>query len=265
MFKAIKQWLSKLFGKHQAATPAPVEVTPQPTPIPIVTKPMFVADFSSGQVDPSQWTISTWAAPGGNRVHIGKFAAENVAIIDGVLRLTLDQTVNNVGVVQSLGAELTSTAKFSYGTYEWIARASSTAAHPNDSGTPVSGSITGCFNYVDQSATEIDFEVEGNARNNILQLTSWINAAMPNEHTDINSSTTKPHEVFCTYKFVWTASQIQFYRDEVLLATHKKVVPSTPAYVLMNHWGTNDANWGGAASPGVARYVWVKKFTYTPL
>jgi beta-glucanase (GH16 family) len=167
--------------------------------------------------------------------------------------------------ISSKGGEIATIEKFGYGTYEYSVRASSTAATSDAIGTPVSGSITGCFNYLTASATEIDIEVEGNERNRTTQLTTWINEAKPNEHTDVSPTGALPHEAFFDYKFVWTPGKIQFYRNNVLIGTHTKVVPTEPAPFMFNHWGTNNVNWGGLATPDVTRYMWVKNFRFTPL
>jgi beta-glucanase (GH16 family) len=169
--------------------------------------------------------------------------------------------------ISSKGAEIATVDKFHYGTFEWSMRASSTSATADGIGTPVSGSITGCFVYLTGAQTEIDIEVEGNERNRTTQLTSWVGESNPNEHTDVSpiSDSQLPHIGFHDYKFVWTPDEIEFYRDNVLIGTHTKVVPTEPANVMINHWGTNDKDWGGLATPDVTRYMWVKNFRYTPL
>jgi beta-glucanase (GH16 family) len=73
------------------------------------------------------------------------------------------------------------------------------------------------------------------------------------------------HTDFHKYAFIWSPGKIEFYRDDILVATHTKVVPSEPAPFLFNHWGTNNVNWGGLATPGVERSMWVKSFKFTPL
>jgi beta-glucanase (GH16 family) len=245
-------WIKNLFGKK----PKP----PAPAPA-----PSFVADFTSGKIDPAVWNVSTWTAPGANASHKGNFAADHAFVENGVLCLALSQTKDAAGVVQSLGAELTSLKQFSYGTFEWVCRASSTAGTPNQAGVPVSGSITGCFLYRSQASTEIDVEVEGGVRRNLTQFTSWVGEANPNQTTQVSPTGQQPHETFFTYTFKWMPGKIEFYRDNVLVATHTKVVPSLPAAAMMNHWGTNDPNWGGPATLNSTRYMWVKSFKYTPL
>lgn len=133
------------------------------------------------------------------------------------------------------------------------------------SGLPQSGSITGIFNYVTGSKTEIDFEIEGNERNNIVHMTSWIGENLSNEQSKSVLALPYPHEEFHNYKFIWIPGRIYFYINGVLHAVHSTVVPTEPAHIVINHWGTHNPNWGGFATPGVERWVWVKSVSFTPL
>jgi beta-glucanase (GH16 family) len=251
-----------IFGRKKVRNTVPVP-TPEPVPAPApVKEPTFIDNFS--KIDTTKWTISTWTAPGATPTHKGTFLAKNVSIVDGTLCLKLNQVATAAGVT-SKGAEIASNEQFHYGTFEWEMRASSTALTPAAPGIPVSGSITGCFIYFDGAQTEIDFEMEGNERNNYTQLTSWVGESNPNEHTKVDSSAFLPHDGFHLYKFVWMPGKIEFYRDNVLIGTHTKVVPSLPAKIMMNHWGTDNINWGGKASIGIERSMYLINFKYTPL
>jgi len=216
--------------------------------------PTFAEAFSN--LD--RWIVSTWEAPAG-----GKFSRNNVSIVDGILCLRLQQTIVN-GVVQSVGGEVSTREKFGYGTYEFEVKASSTAAAPTAVGNPVSGTITGCFNYAPSSITEIDMEVEGGTRSNLAQFTSWMLASNPNQSIKV-PTVPAPHVEFKKYKFVWTPQGTTFYINGVEACRHTKVIPSEPAPFLFNHWGTNSVDWGGVATPDVERYMWVKNFSFTPL
>jgi len=120
-------------------------------------------DHFTGSKLSKQWQVSSWWAPGylpDN--HEGFYEAENVSLQSGYLVLRLNQEIgpvdsNEAGVI-SHGAHVTTKKKYGYGTYEWRMRMSSTAATPNGPGTPVSGSVSAGFNYVNNSETEIDFE-----------------------------------------------------------------------------------------------------------
>jgi beta-glucanase (GH16 family) len=262
--KKLLEWIKGLFGKKKPPTPAP---TPVPAPVPA---PTFVADFTSGKIDPAVWRVSTWTAPGNNDSNTGRFSAEHAFVENGVLCLALTQTKQPDGKILSLGAELATLKEFSYGTYEFVARASSTAGTPNQAGMPVSGSITGCFVYRDLAATELDVEVEGNERSSLTQFTTWVGESNPNQTTAVQplilgAGGWMPHEGFFKYTIKWMPNKVEFYRDDVLVATHTMVVPSLPGKVMLNHWGTDNANWGGLATVNTTRYMWVKSFKYTPL
>lgn len=219
----------------------------------------FTDDFSGGVLNSSLWVIDTGNAPGRSSVNIGSFSASHVDLSQGMLDLKLTQSSSG-GVVTSIGAEVRSVNTYGYGTYEWVYRASTTATTPNGAGSSVSGSDSGGFIFINNSQTEIDFEVEGQFPTR-LELTNWATTANKqySPYTMANAS-----DAFHTYKFVWAPSQITYYLDGVQISVHSLAVPSTPAYILMNHWGTNSSSFGGVASPGIDRHLYVSKFTYTP-
>ena len=121
--------------------------------------------------------------------------------------------------------------------------------------------VTDVFNYIDDSQTEIDFEYEGQFPST-LEMTNYSGVA--NSQT---SSTTVPDadSSFHEYKFVWSAAKIDFYVDGALVSTHTQHIPSAPAAALINLWGTNSKSFGGVATSGVTRYLYVSSFSYTPL
>lgn len=248
-------WFTRLFQrKKPTSNPAPSPV-PAPTsaPTPAPKPPTFVETFKN--LD--NWVVSTWTAPGTNSTHKGIFDASNVTLTADGLQLKLWQRQEDSSFM-SHGGEVVTKQKFGYGKYEFVVKASADA-----SGKPVSGSITGCFNYGPASITEIDFEVEGNERSGLCQFTSWKGETNSNESTKVPGI--QPHTGFHKYVFIWSPGKVEFYRDDVLVATHTKVVPSEPAPFLFNHWGTNNVNWGGLATPGVERTMIVKSFSFTPL
>jgi len=254
--KKIKELWNRLFG---------IKSSPVPAPAPIAKTPTFVDNFSS--LDPTKWQVSTWTAPGANPTHKGVFSADHVYIQDGMLCLKLSQFLNADGTFSSVGGEIATLQKFGYGTYEFVVRASSTSSTSIGQGKPVSGSITGCFNYLPNSETEIDVEVEGGVRSSWTQFTSWISESKPNQTQTLTSvsAAETPEAEFFTYKFVWSRGSIVFYRDNMVVATFTSVVPTQPAPFLFNHWGTNNPLWGGPATPGQDRYMWIKSFSFTPL
>lgn len=235
----------------------------------------FIGPTLSGR-----WTVSGWPAPGyipDN--HRGLYDANNVSLQGGylVLRLTQEagQVDNNPNGVISSGALVATTETFGYGAYEWRMRMTSTATDPTGVGSPVSGSVSAGFIYVNNSETEIDFEFGGHLIGDPnfpdpLYVVNWHNTD-PSTGPYGGQSTYNVVEVpginsmFHTYKFVWEQEQISFYVDDVLEAVHTTNVPSAPARFMINHSGTNNPNWGGEATVGVERYFYIDWVSYTPL
>lgn len=255
------KWLRNLFRKNKDNNAPPSQLVYPPSP------PEFVATFSDGDIDTNVWTVSAWQAPGNNSINTGLFSADHVSIRDNCLCLKLTQEISSSNVAKSTGAEVATVRKFQYGTFEFDMRASSTAAGSKDRGAPVSGSITGAFVYHDKAITEIDVEIEGNARHSLTQFTSWVGERNANQNSKVPPSAAGvlPHDAFFKYAFVWTPSGVDFYRDGVLVATHTTVVPTESASIMLNHWGTNLIGWGGSATANVPRYMWVRGVKYWPL
>lgn len=216
---------------------------------------MFEEYFDKGVLDTNNWLVSTWGAPQG-----GTFSAASVSTSKGMLGLRLTQSLSGRTVV-SIGGEIMYKSLCHYGTYTWIMRASSTATEPTKAGQSCSGSISGLFPYLQQSQTELDFEVEG-CRPNTLWMVNWTSEASKT----VASLTTKTplSDTFNTYKMVWTPSEVTYYLNDRQAAVINTNVPSKPAYPIINHWGTNNANWGGTATLRSTRWMWVKYFSYQP-
>lgn len=254
-------WFTNLFKKKKPA-PAPVPApVPTPVPTPVVKQPTFVENFTT--LDSAKWTTSNWVASGNTATNKSSFQLSGAFIQNGMLCLKLSQIKNADGTFTSVGGEITSIQKFGYGTYEFEAKASSDSSDPTTAGNAISGSITGLFSYISNSLTEIDVEVEGGVRSPIVQWTSWMMDTKPNEHTVTSSLTPPPHAAFRKYKYIWTPTDISFFIDGLQVSKHTTVIPSTPAFFIFNHYGTNDDSWGGLATPGVNRYLFVKNFTFT--
>jgi hypothetical protein len=217
----------------------------------------FFDNFSSGSLDTSKWIPSNWNAPGG-----GQFVPSYLDFSTGMLRIKVTQT-NSGGAVASVGGELQSKKAFGFGTYEWVMRASSTSSTPTGSGVTVSGQISSGFIFVNNSQTEIDSpEIEGQ-NPGTLWWTTW--TSISRDQSSSSQAPFAPESGFHSYKCVWSSSQIKFYVDGVLVSTHTGVVPTTPAYAMINHWGTNSTGWGGLATTNVTRYMFVRSFSFTPL
>ena len=215
-------------------------------------------DFSKGSLDTSKWIPSNWSAPGG-----GSFVPSYLDFSTGMLRVKVTQTYNSSGGIASVGGELQSKNALGFGTYEWVMRAASTSTTPNGSGYTVSGQISSGFIFVNNSQTEIDSpEIEGQ-NPGTLWWTTW--TSVNTKQSTSSQAPFAPENGFHSYKCVWTKTSIKFYVDGVLMSTHTGVVPQTPAYAMINHWGTNSKGWGGLATPNITRYMFVRSFSFVPL
>jgi beta-glucanase (GH16 family) len=228
---------------------------------PATSQPAFADTFAGGTLDATKWFIDTGRAPGNIAgVNSGTLSAEHVDLSTGMLRLTLNQSVSGA-LATSVGAEIRSKQLFGYGTYVWVARAASTSATPRGPGSAVSGSVTDVFNFINDSESEIDFEYQGQSPAT-LEMTNFATVSK-------SQSTTTPvagaDGSFHEYKYVWSAAKIEFYVDGTLVSTHTEHIPSAPAAVLINLWGTNSTSFGGVATDSVTRYLYVSSFSYTLL
>ncbi len=229
----------------------------------------FSDNFNTGKLNSTLWTIDTGAAPGSNSTNTSTFSSSHVSLAQGMLALRLTQTLGSNGVIQSVGAEVRSLALYGYGTYSWIMRTASTATCPTCIGAAVPGQTSAGFNFVNNSQTEIDFEVEGGddfngtkngADLNTVWMTNWSGLTAKQWST---FKLIAPDANFHTYKFVWTSSAISFYVDGSLVSVHTQHIPTARAYILMNLWGTNNIWWGGYATKGATRYLYIRKFSFT--
>jgi endo-1,3-1,4-beta-glycanase ExoK len=219
----------------------------------------FRETFSGGTLDKTKWFIDTGRAPGNiTGVNNGTLSAQHVDLSAGMLRLKLTQNVSGT-LATSTGAEIRSKQLFGYGTYVWVARAASTSATPRGAGSAVSGTVTDVFNFINDSETEIDFEYEGQSPAT-LEMTNY-STVSHNQST--STAVTGADSDFHEYKFVWSIGKIEFYLDGTLVSTHTEHIPSAPAAVLINVWGTNSTSFGGVATPGVTSYLYVSSFSYT--
>lgn len=223
--------------------------------------PAFKEDFTGGTLDKTKWFVDTGRAPGNiDGVNHGTLSAEHVDLSTGMLRLKLTQSVSGP-LATSVGAEVRSKQLFGYGTYVWVARAASTSATPHGQGSAVSGTVTDAFNFINDSETEIDFEYQGQTPS-MLEMTNYSTVShSQSTSTPIPGADSSFHE----YKFVWSAAKIEFYVDGKLVSTHTDHIPSAPAAILINLWGTNSISFGGVATDGATSYFYVSSVSYTPL
>jgi endo-1,3-1,4-beta-glycanase ExoK len=237
--------------------PTPTPVPPVPTPVPPVGTPTFSDNFSGGSLNTENWIVSNWTsdnyAGAGNNV---TFSPSAISLSEGLLQMTLTQPTSGT----STGAELQSKNTYGFGTYQVVMRMSSTAATSTAAGSVVSGSDSAFFSFINNSQTEIDIEFCGNTPNNIW-LTNWDTT---NLKTYTEPAAANLASGFHTYTVVWTSTSITWSIDGTVVATHTTNIPQTPAYIMINFWGTNSSSWGGVATPGVTRYFYVQSVSFTP-
>ena len=210
---------------------------------------------SSVVVGPSQFSFGgyTWQTHGGSapRVgnvngNVGSFSPSNVSV-GSQLVLTLKQTRNGSQILSS-GSEVATKQTFTYGTFEFTSRVANAA----------SGSVASGFLYATNSVTEIDMEQVGN-KPSAVDCTNWkgVSNFQDTEVTGYNQGNTH------TFKIVWRSTYVDWYVDGKLVVHHTSAVPSAPAPFLFNFWGTNKSTWGGAATTGLTRYMYISSFRYT--
>jgi len=227
--------------------------------------PTFQDNFNEGVLNTSKWVVSNYEsnnyAGGGSNV---TFSPGNIDLSGGSLRMELTQPTAG----SSFGGEITSILSFGYGTYEFSMRAGSTSPTSEGTGTTESGQISSTFiihnpppTYA--SVTEIDApEIEGlTARNDDIEWTVWknSNATDPTPEYNVLSN---PEDAFHVYKFVWSATSVKFYIDGVLKSTCTSGIPTVAAVIDINFYGTNDTQWGGLATVGVTRYMYVNSVKF---
>jgi endo-1,3-1,4-beta-glycanase ExoK len=240
---------------HQARKSAPANPTAP-------AKPSTFSDTFSGEtLDANKWFVDTGRAPGNiPGLNAGTLSAKNVDLSTGMLRLTLTQSISGE-LVTSVGAEIRSKQLFGYGTYIWVARAASTSDTPHGAGSAVSGMVTDFFNFINNSESEIDFEYQGQSPST-LEMTNFSTVSKSQStSTPVPGADNGFHE----YRYVWAPAKIEFYVDGRLVSTHTEHIPSAPAAAMINLWGTNSSSFGGIATNGVTRYLYVSSFSYTSL
>jgi beta-glucanase (GH16 family) len=238
---------------------------PSEPPEELARTPTFEDTFNEGVLDKSKWVVSNYETNnytgGGSNV---TFSPGNVDLSGGSLRMELTQPTAGT----SGGAEITTKLSFGYGTYEFSMRAGSTSPTSSGTGTTESGQISSTFiihnpppSYA--SITEIDApEIEGlSARNDEIEWTVWKNSGATDPTPEYNL-VLNPEDAFHRYKFVWSAASIKFYIDGILKATCTSGIPTVAAVIDINFYGTNDAKWGGLATVGVTRYMYVNSVKF---
>ncbi|MFC4425188.1 family 16 glycosylhydrolase [Deinococcus navajonensis] len=247
-----------------SSTPAP-SATPAPE-APVQSAPTQAqADLPAGSwrddfltLDTARWSVSAnswtpfWAKDGVS----GRWESSNVSVKDGYLVMRLDVAAD----LAARGAEIATNATIGYGSYEARMRAASSSADPLVAGASSSGNISAFFNYVNNSETEIDHEIEGQSPS-----TDWVGTWQTTQRHDYGTGSVGANlsQAFHTYRWDWSPSKVDFYIDGVLKKTVTSVVPTAQARLMLNLWPTNSTGWGGRATPGTT-YMLVDYVSFTP-
>ena len=195
------------------------------------------------------WETHSGSAPpvGNTNGNVGTFDPMKVSV-GSELVLSLTQ-IQSGSTILSSGSEVMTKQKFGYGTFEFTSRVSNV----------LSGSVTTGFLYASNSETEIDMEQVGN-KPDAVDCTNWhgVSNFQDTQVTGFNQGNT--HD----FKIVWRSGYVDWYVDGDLVVHHTQAVPSASAPFLFSAWGTNKSSWGGTATTGPTRYMYISNFKYTP-
>jgi len=234
---------------------------------PAIGTPTF-SDTFGGTLDTSKWLVAQWkSADSKPGINLGSYVPEQLDFSTGTLRIQIDQVSDPTNGVNSKGGAIQSKQKFGFGTYTFVMRQSSTSPTPDGAGSTVTGGISSAFLYLPNSVSEIDLEFLGD--NNAMWGTNWMNPtpSVPPNSTMKDSTEFSNADLatgFHTYQLVWSAIAVSWYIDGKLIATHTDHVPQAPAFIILQHRGTNSNLWGGTATLGVRRYAFFKSVSFVP-
>ncbi len=230
--------------------------------------PKFSDTFSEGRLDTSKWKIATYNSPDSKPgINNGKYAPSAIDFTQGMLRISVQQSAPG-GPVESLGGAIISKERFGFGTYDFEMRMSSTSPTPEGDGETMTGAVSSGFVYYNKSESEIDLEFLGNE--NAIWISTWNNTNPSVDPTSFDRVTKKVSNKslatgFHHYTLQWTPKAVDVYIDSTQVAHQTHHVPQSPGYIILQHRGTNSDQWGGTATPGTTRYMYVKSVSYTPM
>ena len=245
---------SALSGCSSPSMPAPTaSITP------LSTTGSWTETFD--RLDPARWTASSWSGFWQEPGLTGTFRPGN-AWVDGQGPLVLALKVQSCAAgLCAQAAELQSAQRFGFGRYTYRMRTASTSANPSKPGQTRPGNISGAFSYVDNSATEIDIEIEGN-RPKTLNAAVW--KGLTQKSSAVLSTSTALSQGFQTYTYEWRPGSITYFLNGVRLWETTRNIPQDPAYLMLNLWPTLSDGWGGVATPGTV-YMLVDSVSFEPL
>jgi beta-glucanase (GH16 family) len=186
----------------------------------------FVEEFDQ-PIDESFWFINDGYRNGEHQNCM--FNADNLAVADGILTLTLDDTP--LGGLDYSCAAMQTHQRYGYGTYETRMRV-----------TEASGTNQSLFTYIGPYQGhpwhEIDFEVLGKDTTEV-EINTWVDG-VPSGGGPVDIGVDNSEE-FVHYAFAWEPHQVRFFINGELVRTYTEPsqVPSINQQIFTMTWSTD--------------------------
>ncbi|GGR82409.1 glycoside hydrolase family 16 protein [Deinococcus sedimenti] len=210
-------------------------------------------------LDTARWEPSSWGGFWQRPGLTGRFDPALVSVKGGHLLLTLTVQSCATGLC-ARAAEVQTHQTFGFGRYTYRFRAASTSAHPARSGKVLSGNISGAFSYVNDSATEIDLEIEGN-RPRTLNTAVW--RTVNSKTSGVLPTSVTFGQSFQTMTYEWRPDRVTYFLNGSKVWETTQDVPQDAAHIMLNVWPTNSAAWGGPATRGTVHML-VDSISFEP-
>ncbi|GGK26270.1 hypothetical protein GCM10008955_20050 [Deinococcus malanensis] len=215
------------------------------------------------RLDTSTWGVSTWNGFWQNDQVKGAFQKQNVYTDGrGHLVLMLDVKACPQGLCAQ-AAEVQTHRRFGFGRYSVRMRAASHTPEARTPGRARPGNISGAFSFFNNSATEIDVEIEGH-RTSFMNAAAWTSLKTKTAALVPSPQRTDLARDFHTYTWDWQPHRLAFSIDGVKVWETRQHVPQQPGHLMLNVWPTMDPNWGGQVKPGRV-YMLVDSVSFQPL
>jgi hypothetical protein len=168
-----------------------------------------------------------------------------VSVEDGSLVL-----ITGVGNSHVAAAEVHTCPRFGLGTYEAAVIV-----------LALNGVISATMSYVDSSRMEVDFEFEGRDAG-ALHAVTWTSPDTKEHSLHIHAAALSG--TWTRLKYEWRPTSVGFFVNDLPVAHHRGVVPSTPAHLVFNVWRTDSPEWHSPSTNGAAvmQVDWVR---FTPV
>jgi endo-1,3-1,4-beta-glycanase ExoK len=211
-------------------------------------------------VDLTRWELMTHTWDG----NLAQFSAENAAVSDGVLSLSL--TAADDPAKPFRGVEMRSRETLTYGKVE--------ASMKFAPGSAVVSSLVLIYTpWPPDDWNELDIEFLGKNTDRV-QFNHMINIPPADPATghlqfpELRTLDFNPAEDFHTYAIEWVPGEARFLVDGVLLytATEEMARMVLPQNILMTIWASDSSGWAGpvdtTTAPTRAQYDWLRVYRY---